>query len=195
MLLVLLILIATSVVYGQTETECPNFSTFTSINGLQQNLNGTFLIVYTSGAVIKCERIKYTIDVNGFTTGYVESPNCCLKLDSFNFHSNELSYSISPAPGYSMSGCAVPLSGTLNGTMKLLASTGTGSSQCLITVVCHSGGYTAFYILCRQKTLPLPLSLYLLLNNVLELLGLTTINDLKAVDQTDCLFPTNNCPA
>lgn len=94
-----------------------------------QQLNGTFLMAYTSAPVAGCQKITYEIGANGITTGHVESPRCCLEVSNFVFNSYRLDYTIRPISGFTDS-CSLT---TINdGSMKLLAVIGSGSSLCLV---------------------------------------------------------------
>jgi len=205
MLGVLLLFTVISVVYGQTQTEvqiqalCTEFSTYQD-DGLQEKLDGTFFNVYTSAAAFDCEKDTFVTDANGVTTGYIESPDCCVEMYDFDFTLNQLNYTIGPVPGYANSCGAIT---TQYGAMKLLATTGSGNSLCLIVSVCQPSvgtfaGYAGMSVMCRQPSAPLLIDLFAVLQNVVGLLQaiLLVFNGiLQPVSQTGCDFPINNCPA
>lgn len=159
---------------------------------ISQDLNGKFLVVYTSAPLVNCQRITYVIDSNGITTGHVESPYCCLEVNGFNFNSNQLDYTIGPISGFTNS---CPTTVPTDGSMKLLATMGSGSSLCLIVAICQ-GDYYGISVMCRG-TPPLLTNVVVLLTNVLGLLQIDKILALQAVSQSpaNCIFPSLNCPA
>lgn len=157
-----------------------------------QALNGTFLIVYTSAPAVNCHRVKYKTDSNNVITGQIESWGCCVKTDNFSFTSNKLDYDVGPIPGYTSS---CPSLVTEKGSMKLLATTGSGESLCLIVAVCQPD-YYGINLSCRSSTsTPLLLELIILLFNLLGSLGLRLALALQPVSQTNCFYPSNNCPS
>lgn len=155
-----------------------------------QQLSGTFLMAYTSAPKTSCHRVTYVTDTNGAITARIESPGCCVQSSNYNFASTQVAYDIGPIPGYFAS-CPSLINET--GSMKLLDTTGSGKSLCLIVAVCQSD-YYGINVACKGST-PILLTIQIVLFNLLGSLGLTLGLNLQSVPQTDCLFPSNNCPA
>lgn len=142
-------------------------------------------MAYTSATVVNCHRAKYNIDENNVITGQVETPGCCVKTDNYQFNSDELEYDVGPIMGYTNS---CPTLVNDKGLMKLLATTGSGNSLCLITAICQTD-YFGIYVFCRGTAPPLSDIKNLFSNLLVEDLAL------QAVPQTNCVFDSNNCPA
>lgn len=112
-----------------------------------------------------------------------------MKQYDFVFNSNGADYTIGPIAGY-VDQC--PYVVDEPGSMKLLATYGSGTSQCLIVAVCQED-YYGMNVACRG-TAPLLLQLTIFLTNLLGSLGLTDILALQPVSQTNCDLPSDTCP-
>lgn len=146
-------------------------------------------MAYTTASVINCHRIKYITDTCGVTTAYVESPGCCVLMKDLVFNPHQLDYTIGPIPGYH-DGC--PLLVNENGSMKHLATTGTGNSLCLIVAVCQAD-YYGINVRCRGKPTPL-INITHILFKVLGLLAFDKAFALRPVSQIGCVNENNICP-
>lgn len=73
--------------------------------------------------------------------------------------------------------------------MKLLTTTGSGSSLCLIVAVCQPD-YYGIHVSCRGSA-PFLIDIIILLYNLLG--SLTDALALQSVSQ-NCVLPTNTCP-
>lgn len=155
-----------------------------------QQLTGTYYTEYTSATPFDCERITYSTDQYNVTTGHLEYPDCCLLIDNLDYVSNQLNYDIDPAPS-PYSSCSGISSTT--GSFKLLDSFGSGSSHCLIFAVCKSD-YYGINVMCRGQV-PLFADVVAIVINLLGFLTQTQVLEMSTVRQTDCVIPTNNCPA
>lgn len=76
--------------------------------------------------------------------------------------------------------------------MKVLTTTGTGDSICLILAVCQSDHY-GISVDCRG-TVPQLLQIVGILTNLLGSAGLADVLALRAVSQVSCAFDNNGCP-
>lgn len=166
-----------------------------SYNNLSsQDLNGTYYVIYTNIAgTVGCDKVTYTVDENDVISGYFETPGCCLKLSNLNTTDpTQLQQIVTPGPGCSFTSPA-------KYTVKLIASTGTGTAQCLIIYKCAStGGVSVF---CRQPNVAsqgLLDTVFELLTDltglVVELLFDLFLPPLEPVSQVDCSYQTDVCP-
>lgn len=163
-----------------------------------QLLNGTFYEILTSSSLIfNCEKITYTGSGSGLV-GTIESPGCCRTISNpVTTNPNEVLWTITPKVLEPQ--CVIVTPGPV--AMKFMYTTGTGSTLCIINSVCavqRQGVFT----LCRQQDVsPTLLSsifsiLSTLVLSVLNiLLGLPPPLVYTTVNQQNCTFPPNNCPA
>lgn len=143
-------------------------------------------MVYTSAVVTACHSVSYGF-TNNAITGRVQSPGCCVQIENVNFASTGSTYDVGPVAGYATN---CPSLVNRSGSMKLLATLGSGNSLCLIVAMCQSD-YYGINVVCRG-TPPLLLTIQILLINLLQYIGLIEGLALQPVNQNNC--PSNNCP-
>ncbi|XP_037045261.1 uncharacterized protein LOC119080795 [Bradysia coprophila] len=180
----LLILTLTSIGLVTGDTNCPGFSNYLNNVTLLNELNGEYLVVFTTSAyVLNCERISWSLDENNNPTAYLkDSTGCCRQITKFD-ESNQDYYQHYITP---LSVCT-RLKSTENVAKKLVASVGTRTELCLVIYICHSSRY-GLLIVCRQPPQPsLLFSLHQTLNNLFSLL--VPIPVLRTVNQNNCVFP------
>lgn len=147
-------------------------------------------MAYTTASVVNCHRIKYVINACGDTTGHIESPGCCVMMKDLVFNSNQLDYTIGPVPDHHGS---CPSLVDENGSMKLLATTGTGKSLCLIAAVCQ-GDYYGINVMCQGKPPPLMNIINILFKVQFGLIDFHNPFALRPVSQIGCVSESNICP-
>lgn len=146
-------------------------------------------MVYTSAGVVDCHRKKYVTIDDKVAYAEIESPGCCVKSKNFLLNSDEIQYDIGPVSGYSAS---CPLLVSEKGSLKILATTGSEESLCIIVAVCQPD-YHGINISCRARSPPL-YRIRNLLFNVLGPSGLPDIYGLRRVSQRNCRIRSDNCP-
>lgn len=148
-------------------------------------------MVYTSSTGgLDCHKVEYVIDANNVTTGYSEFPQCCFLLDGITFNSDQINYTIGPLNG-TQAGCSWVVKAP--GSMKVLATTGTGFDVCFILAVCEPK-YYGIMVMCRGAV-PELLTVVGTLTNLLGSAGLADILALKVVSKASCALGTSYCPA
>jgi len=190
MLKVLLAFLAINAVYCQY---CPQFAAFNNNDEILPLLNGTFYEIYTSSDnVIPCEKRSWTGTGNELV-GISQSPGCCRRLFNTDLSNpNQVSFLVAPIT-YG-AGC---LTTTETVIYKFIATTGSGDNLCVIFSACRVARQ-GVYVMCRQQ-IPTEGLLAEILSIVTNLLSsvifglLYGIPDLKPVNQTNCIFPDNNC--
>ncbi|KAJ6646344.1 hypothetical protein Bhyg_01555 [Pseudolycoriella hygida] len=193
MLRVFVVIVCITVVCCQN---CPQFVKYSNNVGIMSNLKGTYYSTYTStNPVYNCQYVTYTVDENGILTGTTGWPGCCMSLSDFDSTSDPLQvhYKI----GLKSGTCSVK-SGISDITSKFITAIGSGDNLCLMYTSCRDV-QVGIYVICRQKLVPQSLlgEILILLKNLIDpvVLLLYGIPDLKAVSQTNCVFPANNCPS
>lgn len=154
-----------------------------------QLLDGSFIYVWAStNPIPNCQKATYYKDANNNTFARIERPNCCLQSDNYDYTPTKLTFDLGPVPGY-ITNC--PEATKSKGATKLLGTTGSGNTLCLISAVCN-GDFYGITVSCKGKA-PLLLELIFVLSNLLGVIGIDLALALQPVPQT-CVFPINNCP-
>ncbi|KAJ6635969.1 Cholecystokinin receptor, partial [Pseudolycoriella hygida] len=172
------------------QTNCPGFSNYQNDPSLLNDLDGDFMMVYTTSAyIIDCERIQWSVGPNNNRTAYLKDANgCCRRIDNFD-SSNPQYYQHDITPLNSQ--CSY-LKSTEKVNKKLVASTGVGLDLCLIIYICHPSRH-GLLVVCRQ--LPSP-SLWTIIGKLLTtLLSLLIPTPWKTLYETEInKLNTNEVP-